>query len=74
MENGNNKLCLDANIDFWKDADDFLKSQLPPEFENKLQEFVINKKYNENELRLFNFMLKESLGFYTTIFILRNLK
>lgn len=59
--------AISDNIDFWKDAQDFLKSQLPADFENKLREYAANKGYNRNEFRLFQNMLENAVGFYGTM-------
>ena len=51
------------NIDFWKDAQEFLKDQLSIDFENKLKDYITNKGYNQNEIRLFNKIIKTKLDF-----------
>lgn len=64
--------AVSNNTDFWKDAQDFLKSQLPTDFEDKLKEYVTTKGYNQNEIRLFNNMLEEAVGLYGTMVILKH--
>ena len=66
MQNINN------NIDFWAEAQEFLKSQLPADFENKLQEHATVKGYNENEFRLFKNMLQDSIGFHGTMVLIKH--
>lgn len=62
----NTKKCIN-NIDFWKDSQDFLESQLPTDYKQNLHKFVKDKGYNQNELRLFNSMLKDCVGLYGTL-------
>lgn len=64
--------AISGDADFWKDAQEFLKSQLPTDFDEKLKEYVTTKGYNQNEFRLFVNMLEESVGFHGTIFILKH--
>jgi hypothetical protein len=59
-------------VNFWEDADEFLNTQLPKEFEENLKQFIINKNYNENEFRLFKCMLEQKIGYFATIFFLKH--
>jgi hypothetical protein len=63
---------INNNVDFWKDAQDFLESQLPADFEDKMKEYVGRKGYNKNEFRLFKNMLEEAVGFYGTVVFLKH--
>ena len=58
--------------DFWKDAQEFLKTQLPPDFEEKLKEYAIAKKYNRNEFMFFNGMVEKAVGFHGTVVSLKH--
>lgn len=60
MENSKTK-------DMWLDCNDFLKSQLPSNFKENLKEYAKNKEYSDDEFRLFEYYLKDSLGFLTLI-------
>jgi hypothetical protein len=62
---------VNDNINFWEDAREFFKSQMPPDFEDNLKQYAVEKGYNENEVRLFNHMLKEVVGFYGTTVLLK---
>ena len=64
--------AISNTTDFWVDANEFLKSQLPSDFEDKLKEYVSKKNYNENEFRLFKYMLNEAMGFHSTVYMLKN--
>lgn len=64
--------AVSSSADFWKDAQEFLKSQLPPDFEDKLKQYVTDKGYNQNEFRLFKNMLEEAVGFHGTIVLLKH--
>lgn len=59
--------CISAETDFWKDAQEFLSSQLPADFQDKMLEYAKTKNYSKNEFRLFSSMLKDAVGFHTTI-------
>lgn len=75
LENKSQSSCLGAvssSTDFWKDAKEFLKSQLPSDFEDKLKEYVTEKGYNQNEFRLFKNMLEEAVGFHGTVVLLKH--
>ena len=60
------------NVDFWKDAQDFLKSQLPDDFQEKLDKYVNDKGYNSNECRFFKSMLTEAVGLYGTVMVIKH--
>ena len=60
------------SVDFWKDAQDFLKSQLPDDFQEKLEQYVKDKKFNSNECRLFRSMLTEVVGLYGTVMVIKH--
>jgi hypothetical protein len=64
--------AVSSSADFWKDAQEFLKSQLPPDFEDKLKQYVTDKGYNQNEFRLFKNMLEEAVGFHGTVVLLKH--
>lgn len=72
MENTENKASISNSVDFWVDAKEFMESQLPKDFEDKLKEYVENKGYNQNEFRLFKNMLEETIGYYGTIVLLKH--
>lgn len=59
------KDSVNDSVDFWVDAQEFLKSQLPSDFEDKLKEYTASKGYNQNDFRLFKHMLV--VGFHGTI-------
>lgn len=63
---------ISNSTDFWKEAQEFLKSQLPSDFEDKLKQYVLDKGYNKNEFRLFKNMLQESVGLHGTIILLKH--
>lgn len=63
---------ISSSADFWKDAQEFLKSQLPTDFEDKLKEYVTTKGYNQNEFRLFKNMLEQAVGFHGTVVLLKH--
>ena len=60
------------SVDFWKDAQEFLKSQLPDDFQEKLDKYVTDKGYNSNECRLFKSMLTEAVGLYGTVMVIKH--
>ena len=60
------------STDFWKDAQDFLNSQLPDNFEEKMKEYCESKKYKQNDFRLFRSMLQEAVGFEATMILLKH--
>ena len=64
--------AVSSSADFWKDAQEFLKSQLPTDFEDKLKQYVTDKGYNQNEFRLFKNMLEEVVGFHGTVVLLKH--
>lgn len=64
--------AINNDTDFWADANEFLKSQLPPDFQDKLKEYISVKGYNKNEFRLFSTMLKEVIGLDATIASLKH--
>ena len=64
--------AVGSSADFWKDAQEFLKSQLPTDFEDKLKQYVTDKGYNQNEFRLFKNMLEEVVGFHGTVVLLKH--
>ena len=64
--------AVSSSADFWKDAQEFLKSQLPTDFEDKLKEYVNEKGYNKNEFRLFKNMIEEAVGFHGTVVLLKH--
>lgn len=72
-ETENSKVhAVNDNNDFYKDAQDFLTSQLPADFDKKLKEYVSAKGYNQNEFRLFAHMLEEAVGFHGVVFLLKH--
>ena len=62
--------AVSSSVDFWKDAQEFLKSQLPPDFEDKLKQYATEKGYNLNEFRLFQSMLEQAVRFRGTVVLL----
>lgn len=72
----NQSQCAIQNVsnsaDFWKDAQEFLKSQLPSDFSEKMKEFAESKEYKENDFRLFKNMLEEAVGFEATMILLKH--
>ena len=78
MENDNKKKeqCTIQNVsnsvDFWKDAQEFLNSQLPDNFEEKMKEYCEDKEYKQNDFRLFKSMLQEAVGFKATMILLKH--
>lgn len=60
------------SVDFWKDAQEFLKTQLPDDFQEKLDKYVTDKGYNSNECRLFKSMLTEAVGLYGTVMVIKH--
>lgn len=73
--NENTQLGIGAisnSVDFWKDAQEFLKSQLPDDFQEKLDKYVTDKGYNSNECRLFKNMLTEAVGLYGTVMVIKH--
>ena len=64
--------AVSSSADFWKDAQEFLKSQLPTDFEDKLKQYATDKGYNQNEFRLFKNMLEEAVGFHGTVVLLKH--
>ena len=63
---------VNNNTDFGKDAQEFLKSQLPTDFDDKMKEYIISKGYNQNEFRLFHNMLERAVGFHATVVMLKH--
>lgn len=59
-------------IDFYSDAQEFLNSQIPKEFNQNLQNYIKDKGYNKNDQMLFNFMLEKAIGFHATIVFLKS--
>ena len=64
--------AVSSSADFWKDAQEFLKSQLPSDFEYNLKQYVTDKGYNQNEFRLFKNMLEEAVGLHGTVVLLKH--
>jgi hypothetical protein len=64
--------AVSSSADFWGDAQEFLKSQLPSDFQDKLKQYATDKGYNKNEFMLFKNMLEESVGFHGTIVLLKH--
>ncbi len=50
--------------DFWTEAQEFLKTQIPENYQDNLKDFVVSKGYSDNELRLFRYMLKDALDLH----------
>ena len=63
---------VSGSVDFWKDAQTFLESQLPKDFEEQLLKYIKDKGYNQNEFRLFKNMMEEALGFTGTMVLLKH--
>lgn len=61
---------ISDEANFYVDAQEFLKSQLPHDFKSNMREFVKSKGYTENEVRLFRAMMQESIGLEAVILIL----
>jgi len=55
---------VNDDIDFWKDAREFLESQLPDDFEEKLKTYANEKGFNMNEFMLFEEMLCDAIGLH----------
>jgi len=74
MKNKNNKVKdkVKDNVDFWKEAQDFLKTVLPEDFQDKIHDWLKNKDFTENDVRLFKCMLEEAIGFEVTMIILKH--
>ena len=78
MENDNNKKeqCTIQNVsnsvDFFNDAKEFLESQLPKDFQDKIRAFVESKDYKQNDVRLFKSMLQEAVGFEVIMILLKH--
>ena len=78
MENDNNKKeqCTIQNVsnsvDFFNDAKEFLESQLPKDFQDKIRAFVESKDYKQNDVRLFKSMLQEAVGFEVTMILFKH--
>lgn len=66
MENVNN------STDFWKDAQEFLKSQLPSDFGEKMKDFAESKQYKQNDFRLFKSMIEDAVGFEANMILLKH--
>jgi len=66
-----NKKGVNNDVDFWKDVQEFLKGQLPDDFQEKLDKYVTDKGYNSNECRLFKSMLTEAVGLYGTVMVIK---
>jgi hypothetical protein len=68
--------CAIQNVsnsaDFWKDAQEFLKSQLPSDFGEKMKEFAESKQYKQNDFRLFKSMIEDAIGFEATMILLKH--
>mgnify|MGYP006295116187 CR=1 FL=1 len=60
------------SVDFWKDAQEFLKSQLPSDFYEKMKEFAESKQYKQNDFRLFKSMIEDEIGFEATMILLKH--
>ena len=60
MENSKTK-------DMWQDCNEFLNSQLSSNFQDNLKDYAKNKGYSDDEFKLFEYYLKDSLGFLTLI-------
>ena len=60
------------SVDFWKDAQEFLKSQLPDDFQEKLDKYVNDKGYNSNECRLFKSMLTEAIALHGMVMVIKH--
>ena len=63
---------INNKTDFWVDANEFMKTQLPDDYQAKLELFIKEKKYNTNEMRLFTYMLKEVLGLHNVVVVIKN--
>jgi len=75
-ENKKKEQCTIQNVsnsvDFFKDAKEFLESQLPKDFGDKMRTFVESKDYKQNDVRLFKSMLQEAVGFEATMILLKH--
>ena len=60
------------SVDFFKDAKEFLESQLPKDFGDNMKAFVESKDYKQNDVRLFKSMLQEAVGFEATMILLKH--
>ena len=69
----NNELGINDGIDFWKDANEFLKTQLPNNFQEELDSYTVTKGYNLNECRLFMSMLSDALNLYGMLMVIKKL-
>ncbi len=63
---------VSGSADFFKDAQAFLESQLPKDFEEQLLKYTKDKGYNQNEFRLFKNMMEEAVGFTGTMVLLKH--
>jgi hypothetical protein len=64
--------AVSNSADFWKDAQEFLKSQASDDFQDKMIEYAKSKNYNQNEFRLFTSMLEDAVGFHGVMVILKH--
>lgn len=73
LQNHKEKLIFtNESVDFWKDAQEFLDSQLPADFEDKMADYVTKKGYTTNEFRLFKVMTEDAIGYRGTIVLLKH--
>lgn len=66
-ENTIKEEAIDSKVDFWQDAQEFVKPFIPEDIEQKFIAFCEEKGYNENEARLFQTMCKDFFAFQTQI-------
>ncbi len=72
-QSGNDTIhSVSDSVNFWKEAQTFLKSILPEDFQDKLLKYAKEKNFNENEFRLFKNMIEEFIGFEGTMVILKH--
>lgn len=66
------KIRVDDTRDFWGDAQEFMNSQIPADFEKKMLEYANARGYNTNEFRLFKHMLMEAVELHATVVLLKH--
>jgi len=62
---------MNEELDFWQEAQSFLKSVLSDDYETKFIEYAKSKNLTPNEVRLFGAMISDYISFENTMGMLK---
>ncbi len=69
-DNMEEKINNDPN--YWKEANDFIKTFVPEDIQKRFIAFCKERNYNRNEMMYFKILVGEALEFEGTMAILKN--